>query len=169
MRYVAFLRGINVGGHKKILMADLKELFISAGFTLPATYIQSGNIAFNSSKKPLTKMMEQLLLSHYHFDVSVILRTPAQLAEIIANNPFPAVPDTKLYIHLLSSAPTDQEAVAIEALSNELETIRVIDQEIYLSVPSYAQTKLINTFFEKKLNGKITTRNLATITKCSTL
>src|SRR4051794_22180148 len=100
-RIAALLRGINVGGNHKIKMADLTKSFEAAGATDVQTYIQSGNVTFSHSGLSGTKLaahLEAALKSEYGFAVPVMLRTKAQLAKIIADNPFPDAQDKQLHV-----------------------------------------------------------------------
>src|SRR5690242_634275 len=90
--FISILRGINVSGQKKILMADLKIFFESLHFKDIATYIQSGNVVFKSDSKntdqQLAKKIEKAISAKYHFEVPVIIRTSAELKNTISQNPF---------------------------------------------------------------------------------
>ncbi|MET0476004.1 MAG: DUF1697 domain-containing protein [Mycobacterium sp.] len=89
-RYVALLRGINVGGKTLIRMADLKSCFEDGGFDDVATYIASGNVVFGSSDRgvaPLTRRIERMLADHFELDLSVVLRTRAQMRSVVERAP----------------------------------------------------------------------------------
>src|SRR5690554_8017781 len=87
---IALLRGINVGGKKKILMADLKELFIQLGCKQVKTYIQSGNVLFESieDNSQLADQIKIAIQKKFDFDVPVILLSKAELIEAYTSNPF---------------------------------------------------------------------------------
>ena len=90
IRYLALLRGINVGGNNIIKMADLKACFKSMGFSDVATYIQSGNIIFKSEKKSKTKLTDKIqteLSKTFHYDAKVVVITYQQLKNIVNNAP----------------------------------------------------------------------------------
>jgi uncharacterized protein (DUF1697 family) len=113
IHYVAFLRGINVGGHKKILMKDLEQWFLSMKFTGVRTYIQSGNVAFGSEitvpgelKFTIEKQLKDILAC----EVEVILRSREQLIQMAAQNPFDSFqgePADKHYVCFMGVNPTD--------------------------------------------------------------
>src|SRR5271170_733820 len=89
--YISMLRGINVGGHKRIKMDQLRTSFEALGFEQVKTYIQSGNVVFKTGKvstSRLLKRIEERILSDFGFPVSVIARTSDEMGEAIANNPF---------------------------------------------------------------------------------
>ena len=90
-RYVAFLRGINVGGHKKIKMADLRRGFGSWGFTDVKTLLASGNVAFSAEETQcdaLADSIETGIESTFGFEVGVIVRTIASIRDLVSANPF---------------------------------------------------------------------------------
>jgi uncharacterized protein (DUF1697 family) len=110
-RYIALLRGINVGGNKKVPMAQLRALVEGLGFTDVETLLQSGNVVFTSKakKKPalLEKQLEQAIEAEFGFDVSVLVRTRDELAAAIEANPLEgaeAAP-SKFLVTFLSGAP----------------------------------------------------------------
>ena len=90
MKYVALLRGINVGGNKLMKMADVRECLEGRDFTHVTTYIQSGNVLFESDRSDvakLTALMEKALSETFGLDVAVFLRSQAQLKKIVAQAP----------------------------------------------------------------------------------
>ena len=90
--YISILRGINVSGQKKILMADLKALYENLQFENVKTYIQSGNVVFKSEKKladaDTAKRIEEAIQKKYGFHVPVIIRSHKELEKVIASNSF---------------------------------------------------------------------------------
>src|SRR5207249_3881827 len=109
--YVALLRGINVGGHKRVPMDQLRKLCEGLGFGQVKTYIQSGNVVFKARKTDpaaLSKRLEKEILKHFGFAVSVITRTQEEIDQTIRNNPFlknQGVTPQKLHVTFLSEAP----------------------------------------------------------------
>jgi uncharacterized protein (DUF1697 family) len=167
--YVAMLRGINVSGRNKIKMSDLQALVAGLGHTEVTTYIQSGNVAFNSAEKraaTVSAAIEQRLARELGFDVPVVLRTKAELTRIIAGNPFGAGDLAKVHVTFLAKKP---EAALVRALRNHTsppDEFRIAGREVYLHCPSGSGiTKLNNTFWERKLNVAATTWNWNTIKK----
>src|SRR6476661_2184057 len=91
MQYISILRGINVSGQKKIVMAELRKLYESLGFTDVQTYIQSGNIVFQFKKETDVKLahkIETAIEKQFGFEVPVIIRTKEELEHISSDNPF---------------------------------------------------------------------------------
>lgn len=169
-RYVAFLRGINVSGKNMIKMDALKEMFGAMGFDKVATYIQSGNVVFDTAEKD-TEALRHKIEKHLHqslgYEVPTIVRSQAEIADVIKASPFDqdAEKDRKLYITFLAGKPDADKAAALEALSTEKEVMQVLDREVYFLTPAYGETKFSNAFMEKKLGVPATTRNWATVNK----
>src|SRR3954470_16738853 len=100
--YIALLRGINVGGSRKIHMADLRETFAEAGCADVTSYIQSGNLVFShAADEALAGRLEQAIERATGFDVPVILRTAAAWERAIDENPYPGVEPTRLHVVFL--------------------------------------------------------------------
>lgn len=168
--YVALLRGINVGGQKRVSMADLRALFAALGGEDVATYVQSGNVVFKSpvdSPAALIQTVEERISCALGLDVTVLLRTRTQLADVLAGNPLAAggrEPAT-LHVTFLAEAPDPARLRELEAKQLEPDEFRLAGQEIYLHCPSgYGRTKLSNAYFEKRLGVAATTRNWKTVT-----
>jgi len=171
--YISFLRGINVSGQKKILMADLKTLYEKLLFMNVITYIQSGNVVFDSdselSNEQLSQVIGKAILSQYGFEIPVIIRNLTELKIIIAQNPFPNVQNInpeRLYVTFLSELPSEARLEKIQSMELSTDKFVYIGKEIFLYCPiSYGETKLSNNFFESKLKVTATTRNWKTVLK----
>lgn len=165
--FVSFLKGINVGGHKKIKMEDLKKCYEDQEFFNVTTYIQSGNIVFsskNSSPESIIKQIKSSILKKFGFEVEVILRTSEELKSIIATNPFPEADGNRAFVTLLSQKPKEIPSEAIEKVKLPSESYAIIDKEVYFFCPEgYGKTKLSNDFWEKKLKVTATSRNMNTM------
>lgn len=165
--YIAMLRGINVGGHKKIKMDLLLNLYESLGFTNIKTYIQSGNVIFDSPNlniQELTEKIEEKIKSSFSFEISVFIRTKNELQKIIENNPFQKEDLSKLFVAFLSDNPIDPPLSEINKVKDDLEKYIILGKEIYLYYPNgVSNTKLSNNFLEKKLKVSATTRNWNTV------
>jgi uncharacterized protein (DUF1697 family) len=167
---IALLRGINVSGHKMIKMEELKKVLSELNFTNIRTYIQSGNIVFESEKSDpayLEKQMGDKILSHFGFPVPVLIRSRAELDDIHKNNPFlgkRSEPIDKLHVTFFPEEPDQILWNKIEKNSFLPDEFIVSGREVYLLCPNgYGQTKLTNQFFENKLKLTATTRNWKTI------
>lgn len=171
--YISILRGINVSGQKKILMADLKTLYEDLQFRNVKTYIQSGNVVFKSEKKvddeDTAKRIEKAIQKKYGFQVPVIIRSYRELEKVIASNPFLREKDIdpkKLHVTFLSEIPSKERLNELNSVGFSPDEFTIQGKEIYLHIPvSYGETKLSNSFFEKKLKVTATTRNWNTVNK----
>jgi len=167
MKYISILRGINVSGQKNIKMVDLKSLYETLGFNDVVTYIQSGNVIFDTvvkNKAGLKKSIEQAIEEKYNFHVPVEIRTIREIENIIKNCPFSLVDlaqdGTKVLVTFLSSQPSEIRISGILEYVRAPEKLIVIGKEVYLYCPNgYGKSKLSNTFLEQKLGVDATTRN----------
>lgn len=169
--YIAMLRGINVSGHKIIRMERLRAAFEDLGFAHVETYVQSGNVIFETSEAPagLAAQIERKILDEFGFDVPVLTKSAKELKEIVKRNPFvkdPAIDQTKLHVTFLSDDPPRNTLELLQPLAAGAEQARVTGRAVYLYCPDgYGNTKLTNTAIEKKLSCRATTRNWATTNK----
>ena len=168
--YISLLRGINVSGQNKIKMDDLKRLFESLNLKNIRTYIQSGNVVFEDDYTDsgiLGKIIEDKILKDIGFKVSVIIRNHEQLKNILLNNPFLTKENedvSALYVTFLAEQPNAPTVEKISEINTVTDEFRLIGRDIYLFCPDgYGRTKLNNSFFERKLKLKATTRNWRTI------
>ena len=152
-------------------MEDLKKLFAMPGFKNIASYIQSGNIAFDhveTDKDVLIKKIETKLLKSLGYEVKTFVRTPDELQTIIKKTPFEKHPDGMAqHVSFLSCAPDQEQVKQLLLLQTDNEQFHVMGNEAYILVKkgAYGETKFSNTFLEKKLKLDATTRNLATVNK----
>lgn len=173
--YLSLLRGINVGGHKKIKMQDLQSIYVDAGFTAVKTYIQSGNVVFlsnQSSAAQIEKTIQEKIKASIGYDVDVAVKTMQEWHDIVSNNPFilnqtKEFDVSKLHITLLSEQPDKQSIAMLNSLEKKNgEELHFFQQTIYQYHPNgYSRTKFHNTFFENKLKTSATTRNWRTTMK----
>lgn len=168
--YIAMLRGINVSGQKIIKMDRLRASFEDLGFAEVKTYVQSGNVVFKTAKisaDSLAKKIVQKIFDEFGFDVSILIRTPAELESVLKRNPFAKeaeAEDAPLYVTFLSGAPLKGAEELLKPLATAAEKFVISGSEIYLHYPKgYGQTKLSNAAIEKKLTLRATTRNWRTV------
>ena len=160
------LRGINVGGQKRVSMQVLKEIYSSLGYREIQTYVQSGNVIFSAeaSGSSVKEEMEKEIKRTFSFDVLVFLRNRSELAALVKNSPFKQKDETKLHVTFLSEKPGKIPVDELNSAKNGAEDFTISGKEIYLFCPNgYGVTKLSNTFFEKKLKVSATTRNWRTV------
>lgn len=169
--YVLILRGINVGGNRRLLMADLKALLSKLQFENVQTYIQSGNVAFQSTEKLNIAEIETLITKkirdQFGFEVPVILFGLKKLENIIEENPFSDSSQIeKLYCTFIKNEPHYLSVNNLLKLSFEPDIFKVSKDVIYIKFESKASnSKISNGLFEKQLNEICTTRNWKTTLK----
>lgn len=170
VKYVSVLRGINVGGKRKVLMADLKNLYAELGFTNCISHIQSGNIIFdypNSSNSELAISIQNAITEKYGFEVPVIVRKRNEWEQSVQSNPYADSHEKEnLYLTFLNETPKSELTEALNKLNFEADRFQIVDKDVFIYCPGkYHKTKLSNHFFESKLKVKATTRNWNTILK----
>lgn len=171
-KYISMLRGINVSGQKIMKMEDLRALYESLGFNAVTSYIQSGNVIFQSEildTGVLSKTIEDKIKSYYGFQVPVVIRTHDELDKIINNNPYITKRDediSKLSILFLKTPPPLKTFDELPETGPNNEEFIVAEKELYLFFPEfYGKSKWNNNFFEKKAGIAVTTRNWRTVLK----
>ena len=164
------LRGINVSSQKKIKMADFKINLQELNFTDVQTYIQSGNAVFKYKKiasKALENKIAKKIFEEYGFEVSVIVKSPDELKDVIKNNPFIKDKElNRLYVTFLSDEPTSDNLEKLKGIDYRPEEYVLKGKMIYGYAPhGYGKAKMSNNFFENKLKVAATTRNWKTVNK----
>jgi uncharacterized protein (DUF1697 family) len=168
--YISLLRGINVGSQKMIRMETLRGIYQGLDLTQVSTYLQSGNVVFESpaaDPSRLAKRIEGAIEQALGYHVPVFIRLPAQLQQILANNPFlndRHEDPSKLHVSFLYHTPSEpwwSELVPPRDIADEFARGELA---IYLFCPNgYGKTRLSNSFFERKLGMPVTTRNWNTV------
>ncbi len=168
--FVSLFRGINVGGHHKIKMDELKDVHESLGFKDVFPYIQSGNVVFKSDDADVTRLQEQIedgFEKRFGFHVQVIVRTSADLREIIDKNPFQGQPGKESkWVVVLFLATHPDETAQEDLLKTYVgpEELFITGKEVYIYYPNgIGRSKLSHSFLEKKLKTFGTARNWNTI------
>ncbi len=165
--YLHLLRGINVGGKRKVKMEDLRSIYIDLGFKEVKSYIQSGNIVFKSDVdliiEKTEKTISKSLVSKFGFEISAILISAERFIHIFDSNPFINHDPKVLFVTIFNKLPVDFN---LETLKQENEDYALTENCIYLKTPNgYRNTKLQNSVLEKKLQVTATTRNWKTMAK----
>ncbi len=178
--YVAFLRGINVGGNARILMADLRRIVESLGHTDVATYIQSGNVVFTTARAgdakdddvatedsaaddDLAAAIQAAIGGRLGLDIDVMVRSAAELAQAAEANPFPTAVPKRLLLVFLSERPSEEARAAFAAVDAAPEAAVVTDRTAYLHVPDGIGRAVLPTILERRLKVRGTARNLDTV------
>jgi uncharacterized protein (DUF1697 family) len=167
--YIAFLRGINVSGKNMIKMPKLLALFENLGLKKIRTYIQSGNVIFQTSQRDLKTIENEIHDEIFHvfgYNVPVLIIDAEELKKIYENNPFlrrTEIDIDKLHVTLLNDSPSNENIAKLNAVRFDDEFL-VSGKVIYLCCQNgYGRTKLNNTFFEQKIKLTATTRNWKSI------
>lgn len=176
MRYVALLRGINVGGNTMIKMTELKAAFEGCGFENVVTYINSGNLAFDvaddAEEGHLVSLIGQLIETNFGKQIPVMIREQAWIDQILANNPFEGEFESHKEMHVLflrEEMPAEK-IDQLMAAAMPPERFAVTGREIYCHLPlGVADSLLGKGFIEKKLKVAVTGRNWRTVQKLAVL
>lgn len=169
--YIALLRAINVGGTKKLLMADLRAMFEAAGCTDVRTYIQSGNVVFRAEPalaERIPALIEAEIATTKGFQVPVVTRAAAELDAVVIGNPFLAsgADSAQLHVGFLAEAPTTARIAELDPDRSPQDAFEVRGREVYLHFPNgTARSKLTVDYFDRTLGTTITIRNWRTIGK----
>lgn len=167
--YIALLRGINVGGNNVIPMKELAALLASIGFENVRTYIQSGNIVFetdSTGEESIRRNISEVIDKRFGVQVPVVLRSAKQLGEVAANNPFlKAGEDEKsLHVAFLADLPGKPHLAALDPDRSPPDRFKVHGRDVYLHFPNgTARSRLTNDYFDRTLKTTSTIRNWRTV------
>jgi uncharacterized protein (DUF1697 family) len=142
--FVALLRAVNVGGTGKLPMSDLKNICEELGFGAVRTYIASGNVVFTSRKSAaaIKVALEKRLEAYAGKPLGVLVRTAAEMAQVLADNPFPNAPPNRTVAVFLDRAPPADTLAGIRSRRNE--QIQLGRREIYIHYgDGMAKSKLV--------------------------
>jgi len=166
--YFALLRGINVGGNNMIKMAELKQMFEALGYERVKTYINSGNVIFESSNhvSMLEQQIEKEISKVFGFNIAVILRTAAELSSIMDNCPFKADELTEgqsIHLTLLKEAPSQEQIEKLPVVDQGNDEYYIDGKEIYVLY----RNSMLDSKLSKKFQNLLpaTARNWKTIMK----
>ncbi len=166
---VALLRGINVGGNKRVPMAELRELAVGLGWQQVATYIQSGNVVFCAAGKAaaLEQRLEQAIEQHFGFPVPVVVRTGAEWLECAARSPFASAATERpnlLHLGVSKQAPKSGAAQAIEAYCKNGERIEIRGDACWIDfAEGVARSKVTPAVLDRLVGSTVTLRNWNTV------
>lgn len=157
IKYVAFLRGINVGGNKLIKMADLRTVFERAGFKNVSTYIQSGNVIFEAKEADadaLVRKIEKRILQAFGHEVKVMLRTVVALQEDIKSEPFKGgeqSEDLAWFVTFMSHAPVNPPKLPFVITKENANILAIRTRTAFLACrrKENGMISFPNAFFEK--------------------
>lgn len=170
---IALLRGINVGGNKKVAMADLRDLAAGLGLTDARTLLQTGNLVFGSAGRggdaALERRLEAEARAKLSLDTQFFVRTAAEWKRVVQQNPFGDEAErdpAHLVVWFLKSAPGAAQARALQAAIMGRELARVVGREAYLVYPDgIGRSKLTAAVLDRALGVRGTGRNWNTVLK----
>lgn len=168
--WVALLRGVNLGSHNKVAMAELRELAEELGFDAPATYLRSGNLVIDSglSESALARALSDAIEERFGLHVPVICRSSQQLGQIASAHPFSSLglDDRLLHVAFLDREPDEELDSMIDPADYLPDRLESDGREIYLAYPSGSgRSKLSQGLLESRLGVSVTARNWRTVTK----
>ena len=168
-RFVALLRGINVSGHNKVPMAELRALAEEIGLADVRTYIQSGNLFFSADKQDGLEEKLETAIERRFIPVPVIVRSAAEWARYPASNPFPeaAEAEPNRVMMMLSKAPPKPDAVAaLQERARDGERIASAGGALWIHYPDGAGTsRLSPSLIDRLIGSPATARNWRTVLK----
>jgi uncharacterized protein (DUF1697 family) len=169
----AFLRGINVGGHRSVRMVELKKALESLGFKNVKTFLASGNVVFQAppmSASVLTKQLEEKLKKTFGFEISVLIRSIKELQRLDKANPFAGIkvtPQTRLFVTFLTEKPARSLKIPYVAPGGNFKILRVSRSEVcsVLTITNLRRGMQFMAILDKEFGRMITTRSWSTITR----
>lgn len=173
---ISMLRGVNVGGHHQIKMDALRELYSSLGLRDVQTYVQSGHVIFRAERRDLAglpRIIVDGIERSFGFRPDVILRTAAELRDVIARNPFATragIEPSRLLVTFLASDPGREATDRVLKMQAAPEETQISGREMYTYYPDgMARPKLTWPTIERVLKTSGTGRNWNTVTKLAEL
>lgn len=168
--HIALIRGINVGGRNKVPMRTLRSLFTSLGHQDVRTYVASGNVVFTANPNTdddLAAAIADAIAVEFNLNVSVVLRTPDELADAAQRNPFASEDDpAKVHVAFLRDVAADEHVGELDPDRSPPDEFVVDGREIFIHYPNGAgRSKLTIDYFERRLGTSGTARNFRTVTK----
>ena len=173
-RCIALLRGVNLGGHKKVPMAELRRLIEELGFTDVRTLLNSGNVVFTARANAVhgaAARIEQAVVDQLGVSSKVTVLTAAELGAILDENPLAAVADnpSRLLIAVFAADDARARAAELESRTWEPEALAVGSRAAYLWCPNGISAGELAEAVDRALKTGVTARNLATMTKLRVL
>jgi uncharacterized protein (DUF1697 family) len=173
--FIALLRGINVGGHRIIPMADLRSLCVENGWGSVQSYVQSGNLVFSAAAPAadLETELEQLLEQRFGFSVPVIVRAAADWTSYVQSNPFPEASEQephRVMLALAKDTPNPDAVAGLRERASECERVALIDDGLWIHFGTgVGKTKLTPVLLDRLVGSPVTARNWRTVLKLGEL
>lgn len=167
-RYVALLRGINVGGKNKLPMADLRDIFAAAGCGAVKTYIQSGNVVFEAAEdlaERVPALVSEAIRERFGYETAVVMRSGYEMRRVADSNPFDTSGDPRfLLVAFLADAPGAETVARLDPHRSPPDAFEVRGRHVYLHYPNgVARSKLTNEYLASRLGTASTMRNWRTV------
>jgi uncharacterized protein (DUF1697 family) len=163
--WIALLRGINVGGNHNVPMKELVKLLEANGFEQVKTYIQSGNVIFQSAGKP-ADVIGHLIENKFGFKPAVFLLRLDDLKKAATNNPFRSDDGKAVHFFFLAGDPTSVDFELLDSVKTASEDYRLIEKVFYLYAPEgIGRSRLVDKLGKAIPGVSMTARNLNTINK----
>jgi uncharacterized protein (DUF1697 family) len=173
--HIGLLRAVNLGGHNKIGMADLRELLVGLGMQDVRTLMQSGNLVFRDARTTtrLERLLEDAAAKRLDLKTDFFVRSAADWKAVIAGNPFPEEAERDpghLLVMFLKKAPHREDVTALQKEITGREVVRAIGRQAYIVYPDgIGRSRLTNALIERKLGTRGTGRNWNTVLKLGVL
>ena len=166
-RYIALLRGINVGTAKRVAMPELRTMATGLGYTDVATHINSGNLLLTTDEDAETvrTRVEQAIEDTFGLHSDVVVRSAAELAAALAANPFPDGDPSQVTVAFLSEPPSADAEQRMAALATGDEPFAFVGHEVYVRYGHGQADSRLAAKFATLLGVGATVRNLRTTTK----
>ena len=167
-RYVALLRGVNVGGKNRLPMADLRDIFTAAGCAAVRTYIQSGNVVFEAGQdlaERVPEIVTRAIHRQFGYETTVVTRSSEELRRVVASNPFDTSGDPRfLQVAFLEDTPGAEAPSRLDPQRSPPDAFAVRGRNVYLHYPNgVARSKLTNEYLAAQLQTASTMRNWRTV------
>ena len=164
--HIVLLRGVNLGPHNRLSMAAFSAVLAEAGASEVRTYIQSGNAVCRIPADKLDTFalwVAAELSARHGVRTPVVLRTAAELAQTVANNPYPGEED-QLFVAFLADLPTPEQVASLDPQRSPGDRFSVVGRDVYLHLGNgAAKTKLTNDWLDRRLRTVSTARNWRTV------
>ena len=164
-RYLALLRGINVGGKNVLPMAALRDALVHAGYGGVATYIQSGNVVLSSSTALKSLDIANVITVKFGIDIAVMIRTEREIEATLANNPFAAAAPKTVHVGFLSDPVHSDALEDFDGDSFNPDRFAVHPREIYFELPNGMGNAKLVPALQRRIKNPMTVRNLQTVQK----
>jgi uncharacterized protein (DUF1697 family) len=176
LTYVALLRGINVGGHKPVGMAELRDVLAQLGFVDARSLLQSGNLVFRGNARTsghLERLLETETAQRLSLETDCFVRTATEWKAVVARNPFPKEAErdpAHLVVMFLKQPPKVKDIAALRAAITGREVVRASGRHAYIVYPDgIGRSRLTNPLIERTLGTRGTGRNWNTVLKLADL